>query len=113
MAESNAADAELRERLRRYEDRMHPLYSLGFDGSKLTLQENGNPIMSWPAVSGRPGVQGQQHQLWRDHGPLPGGAYEINVGEIQQISDLEDRVGRLGLPNWQGGRPSWGTIERG
>lgn len=111
MADSNAADADLRERLRRYERRMHPHYSLGFDGSKLTLRENGNPITSWPAVSGRPGLQGQQHQLWPDHGPLPKGAYEINVDEIQQIGDLEDAVGRLGLPNWQGGRPSWGNYR--
>jgi hypothetical protein len=52
---------------------MHPSYSLQFDGNELTLQENGNPIMSWPAVSGRPGTQGPEHQSYRDHGPLPQG----------------------------------------
>lgn len=87
MADRNdpRASGEFQERLRRYEARMHPQYSLPFDGSKLTLRENGNPIMNWPAVSGRPGLQGQQHQIWMDHGPLPQGDYAISVDGIQEI----------------------------
>jgi hypothetical protein len=49
-------DEEFRGRLRRYEEQMHPRYDLRFDGSELMLQENGHPIMTWPAVSGRPGT---------------------------------------------------------
>jgi hypothetical protein len=45
--------------------------SLRLDGHELTVRENGREMVSWPAVSGRPGLQGQQYQLWRDHGPLP------------------------------------------
>ena len=113
MADTNSptADAEFREQLRRYEERMHPQYALRFDGAKLTLQENGRPIMNWPAVSGRPGLQDQQHQLRRDHGPLPRGEYAIRVGAIQEIQDWEDLAGRLGIPNWRGGRPSWGNYR--
>jgi len=113
MADTNSpgADLEFRERLRRYEERMHPQYALQFDGAKLALKENGKSIASWPAVSGRPGLQGQQHQLWRDHGPLPSGRYGINADEIQEISDWEDFKGRIGIPNWRGGRPSWGNYR--
>jgi hypothetical protein len=113
-ASASTGDAEFRERLRRYEERMHPNYSLRFDGAKLTLQENGRPIKSWPAVSGRPGTQGQQHQIWMGHGPLPHGDYAISVDEIQQIENWEDVIGRLdfaGITNWRGGRPSWGNYR--
>lgn len=111
MAEKNSADAELRERLRRYEARMHPLYALGFDGSKLTLQENGEPIMSWPAVSGRPGRQGPEHQSYRDYGPLPQGSYRVNVGEMQRYEDLDDwdkLIAPLDRGPWAGGTPRLG-----
>jgi len=104
-------DRDLRKQLRRYEDRMHPNFALRFDGRNLALQENGKDILSWPAVSGRPGLQGTQHQIWRDHGPLPSGRYEIGVDQIQQITDWEDAKGRFGLPNWSGGRPSWGNFR--
>jgi len=114
MAATSAADAELRERLRRYEERMHPLYSLGFDGSKLTLQENGEPIMSWPAVSGRSGTQGPEHQSYRDHGPLPQGSYRANVNEMQRYEDLSDfdkLIAPLGRGPWKGGTPAWGKYR--
>lgn len=60
MASTNdsKADAEFRARLRRHEERVHPNYALQFDGTELTLQENGSPIMSWLGVSGRPGTHG-------------------------------------------------------
>lgn len=110
MAETNAADAELRERLRRYEDRMHPHYALGFDGTKLMLRENGEPIMSWPAVSGREGTQGPEHQSFRDHGPLPQGTYRVNVSEMQRYEDLSDfdkLIAPVGGP-WSGDTAAWG-----
>lgn len=114
MAETSAADAELRDRLRRYENRMHPHYVLGFDGAKLMLRENGEPIMSWPAVSGRPGTQGPEHQSYRDHGPLPQGSYRVNVGEMQRYEDLS-RVQKLIAPfdrgPWAGGTPAWGRYR--
>lgn len=114
MAETNAADAELRERLRRYEDRMHPHYALAFDGAKLTLQENGEPIMSWPAVSGRPGTQGPEYQSDRDHGPLPQGVYGAKISELQRYEDIDtwDRIkSNLGGGPWPGGKRSWGNYR--
>ncbi len=86
-ASNSKADVDFRERLRRYEERMHPNYALQFDGSKLTLQENGEPIMSWPAVSGRPGTQGPEYQSYRDHGPAPQGSYRAKVSEMQRHED--------------------------
>lgn len=105
MAEPNAADLELRERLRRYEKRMHPLYSLGFDGSKVTLQENGNSIMSWPAVSGRRGTQGPEYQSYRDYGPLPQGSYRVNVSGLDKLIAPYDRG------PWAGDTPAWGKYR--
>lgn len=54
-AVSPNTNADFREQLRRYEERMHPRHELHFNGSKLTLKENGKPIVSWPGVSGRAG----------------------------------------------------------
>jgi hypothetical protein len=114
MAETDVADAELRERLRRYEDRMHPHYALRFDGAELTLRENGEPIVSWPAVSGRPGTQGPEHQSYRDHGPLPQGGYRAKMSELQRYEDLDtwDRIkNNLGGGPWRGGKRSWGNYR--
>lgn len=114
MAETNAADAELQERLRRYENRMHPHYALAFDGVELTLQENGEPIMSWPAVSGRSGTQGPEYQSYRDHGPLPQGGYRAKISELQRYEDLGrwDRIkSNLGGGPWPGAKPSWGNYR--
>jgi hypothetical protein len=114
MAETRGAEAELRDRLRRYENRMHPHYALAFDGAKLTLQENGEPVMSWPAVSGRPGTQGPEHQSYRDHGPLPQGDYRATVSELQRYEDNDtwDRIkNNLGGGPWRGGKSSWGNYR--
>ena len=71
-------------RLKRTRDELHtgPIYQLRFDGKKLGLIENGAEIASWSAVSGKPGFQGQQHEILRDRGPLP-------------------RTTGLGLPPWR------------
>lgn len=114
MTEAHIADPELRERLRRYEDRMHPHYALGFDGAKLTLQENGEPILSWPAVSGRPQTQGPEYQSYRDHGPLPQGAYRAKISELQRYEDLGrwDRIkNSVGGGPWPHGKPAWGNYR--
>jgi hypothetical protein len=114
MADTNVADADLRDRLRRYEERMHPLHALGFDGSKLTLLDNGNPIMTWPAVSGRPGTQGPEHQSYRDYGPLPQGSYRAKISELQRYENLGrwDRFkNNLGGGPWPYGKPAWGNYR--
>jgi len=114
MADTNGpgADAEFRERLRRYEARMHPQYALQFDGAKLTLQENGKPIIGWPAVSGRPGTQGPEYQSYRDNGPLPQGSYRANISEMQRHEDTsawQQIRGLVGKGPWPGGTRSWGN----
>ena len=100
-------------RLKQTRDELHtgPMYQLHFDGKKLGLVENGAEIASWSAVSGKPGSQEQQHEILRDRGPLPSGRYKINVDQIQKITDWEDALGRLSVPNWRGGRPSWGNYR--
>jgi hypothetical protein len=113
-ASASTGDAELRERLRRYEERMHPNYSLQFDGSKLTLQENGSPILSWPAVSGRPGTQGPEHQSYRDYGPLPQGSYRAKVSEMQRHEDISswERFKSIwGYGPWPHGTTAWGNYR--
>jgi hypothetical protein len=107
-------DAEFHERLRRYEERMHPSYELRFDGQKLSLQENGRTITEWPAVSGRPGTQGPEYQSYRDNGPLPQGDYRIKVNEMQSYEDTSpyDRLkGVFNHGTWRGGTPAWGKYR--
>lgn len=110
----STSDDAFHDRLRRYEERMHPHYGLRFDGRKLVLEENGKGIMDWPAVSGRPGTQGAEYQSYRDHGPLPQGAYRVNVGEMQRYEDtsLYDRFkGAFKHGTWKGGTPAWGRYR--
>ena len=116
MADSrnSTSDAEFREHLRRYEDRMHPQYALHFDGAQLTLQESGRPIMNWPAVSGRPGTQGPEHQSYRDYGPLPQGSYQAKVSEMQRYEDvgfLDRAAAGAGYGPWPYGPPAWGNYR--
>jgi hypothetical protein len=108
------SDEAFHERLRRYEQRMHPHCGLRFDGRKLSLEENGKAITDWPAVSGRPGTQGPEYQSYRDNGPLPQGNHRINVGEIQRYEDtsLFDRLkGAFNHGTWRGGTPAWGNYR--
>ncbi len=114
MANTNdpGADAEFRERLRRYEERTHPHYALQFDGSKLTLQENDEPIISWPAVWGRQGTQGPEYQSYRDHDPLPQGSYRAKVSKMQHYDDtstLDRLAGVFDRGTWRGGTTAWGN----
>jgi hypothetical protein len=109
-------NADFREQLSRYEERMHPRYELYFDGSKLTLKENGKPIVSWPGVSGKAGTQGPENQSYRDRGPLPQGGYRAKVNEMQQYEDTSawDRIKGLGGGGkWPGGTTAWATTESG
>jgi len=110
-AVSPNTSADFREQLRRYEERMHPRYERHFNGSKLTLKENGNPIVSWPGVSGRAGTQGPEYQSYRDRGPLPQGGYRANMSEMERYEDTSawDRIKGLGGGGkWPGGTTAWG-----
>lgn len=93
---------------------MHPAYSLRFDGRALTLRENGTPVATWPAVSGRDGAQGPEYQSYRDHGPLPQGLYRFRTSELQRYEDLSDwqkLKGAVGAGEWPGGQRSWGRYR--
>ena len=79
-----AADEDFRRRLEAYESRLHPTYDLSFNGRELVLRENGEPILDWPAVSGRPGKQAAEFQSQRDQGPLPQGDYQFKVRGLQR-----------------------------
>ena len=73
---------------KRTRDELHggPMYHLRFNGRKLGLIENDTVIANWSAVLGKEDSHGQQHQIWEDHGPVPGGRYKINVDQIQELS---------------------------
>jgi hypothetical protein len=110
---------EFQERLRRDEERMHPVFRLRFDGKSLSLNENGKPLQTWPAISGDPKFQEPKHQARKDKGPIPQGRYRMKVDEIQDLGLLDEAIGTIASPifkavadkklgGWHGGRSAWG-----
>ena len=82
-----------------------------FDGKKLTVYQDGKPIVSWDAVSGRPGYQTSEHQDKKDTGPIPAGIYVARQSELQFYKDISwgDRQrSAIGFGTWRGGTDSWG-----
>ena len=85
-----------------------------FDGKKFTLYENGKPIMSWDAVSGKDGYRSPEYQNLKDTGPIPEGTYVARQEKLQYIT-LPDAV--LGVAaivgeqigSWPGSYYSWGS----
>ena len=83
-----------------------------FDGKKLTVYQDGKPIVSWDAVSGRPGYQTPEHQDKKDTGPIPAGIYVARQSELQFYKDISwgDRQrSAIGFGTWRGGTDSWGN----
>jgi hypothetical protein len=98
---------------KRTRDQLHdgPMYHLRFDGRKLGLIENGTEIANWSGVSGKEDSQGQQHQIWEDHGPVPSGRYKINVDQIQELSARNRALGAAYAGEWPGSWWSWGNYR--
>ena len=86
-----------------------------FDGKNLTLFQDGKPIVSWDAVSGKPGFQSPEYQNLKDTGPIPEGTYVARQEKLQHISPVDWAIGwsrvlgdDLG-GKWPGSSVSWGS----
>ena len=86
-----------------------------FDGKKFTLYENGKPIMSWDAVSGKDGYRSPEYQNLKDTGPIPEGTYVARQSELQRMSYTDWIIGWTRLLSedlggkWPGSEYSWGN----
>ena len=86
-----------------------------FDGKNLTIFQDGKPIMSWDAVSGKPGFQSAEYQNLKDTGPIPEGTYVARQEKLQHMSPVDWAIGwsrvlgdDLG-GKWPGSSVSWGS----
>ncbi len=62
---------------------LHPSVTIEFDGKEFKAIENGKVVKNWPAVSGRPGYQGAEHQGEKGKGPLPEGEWVLRQGDLR------------------------------
>ncbi|MBO4480862.1 MAG: DUF2778 domain-containing protein [Alphaproteobacteria bacterium] len=86
-----------------------------FDGKTLTIYQDGKPIMSWNAVSGKPGFQSPEYQNLKNTGPIPEGTYVARQEKLQYMSPADWAIGwsRVLGDNfggkWPGSYVSWGS----
>jgi len=95
-----------------------PIY-IKFNGSNLTIVENGKEVLSLPAVSGRMQEDGtfdysEERQKMKSTGPLPEGFYLLNLNELVYWDDLSiyQKAGAYanrGL--FPGGTNAWGRAR--
>jgi len=78
--------------------------SISFNGSSLnTFDQNGRPVASYPAVSGKSSsCQCSEDMNIPDYGPTPEGPYTVNPADTNHWSFLK------GLGGW-GSRIGWGN----
>jgi len=85
--------------------------SLFFNGVVLVWLEDGQTYRQWPAVSGRPGFTGPEHQAAKKRGPLPAGRYRARQDRLERwdnvalVKKLFSIAYRGPFP---GGTPAWG-----
>jgi RHS repeat-associated protein len=92
---------------------------LTFNGTNLTLMDNGNAVFSARAVSGRPLDDGSfdystEQQKKSFEGPIPAGNYSINPQKIQRWLDqslMQKAASIFGKGTWPGGTYSWGAAR--
>ena len=84
---------------------------LKFDGKTLTLYQDNKPVMSWDAVSGKPGFQSPEYQDKASTGPIPEGTYVARQEELQHINTIGALAGLIPGKHgeWPGGTISWGN----
>ena len=93
--------------------------SLLFNGSTLSLMDNGNTVFSAPAVSGRPLADGSfdysvARQKMGSTGPIPAGNYNINPQATQwwtSQSFMQRTAAIFDKGTWPGGPISWGVAR--
>ena len=76
-----------------------------FDGKSFTIYQDGKPIISWGAVSGRDGFQSPEYQNLKSTGPIPEGSYIARQKELQNRDDYGP-IKRY--TSWPGGEQGWG-----
>ena len=87
---------------------------LTFDGSNLVPSDETGTRLNIPAVSGKIGYQDQRYTDFRNHGPIPEGAYSFSVDDIQTPSFLDSFLSPLGLGAWPahgGNEVGWGLVR--
>jgi hypothetical protein len=93
---------------RAFNDELH------FNGKKLKwVDDDGNTVEEWDAVSGREGSTVDDQQV-EDVGPIPEGEYYIEQNGLQKYDDLQMQdkaLGIVGRGPWPGGKTSWGTAR--
>jgi hypothetical protein len=85
--------------------------SLLFNGSTLSLMDNGNTVFSAPAVSGRPLADGSfdysiERQKIGFTGPIPAGKYYINPNATEWWTSqniMQRTIAIFNRGNWPGG----------
>ncbi len=86
-----------------------PGYYAAFDGKKFTLYVDNKPVISWNAVSGRPGYQSPEYQDQKSTGPIPEGTYVARQEKLQHITPYGLIVGIGNIGTWPGSLYSWGS----
>ena len=86
--------------------------TLQFDGQNLTWQQNGRPVKSWPAMSGKPYAQGKEFTSYADEGPIPEGNWMLkqNTGEHYNPGEwrtFDEFISGTGV--WKLQPNSWGN----
>ncbi|MEN7526538.1 L,D-transpeptidase [Cupriavidus sp. DL-D2] len=95
--------------------------TLRFDGRALQWIEDGEVTRRWPAVSGRPGYHGKEHQHTRELGPLPEGRYSALQDDFQRWEETNIfnraacllRLINIKAGRWPGCTRAWGTRRIG
>ncbi|MFI0844670.1 hypothetical protein [Mesorhizobium sp. IMUNJ 23232] len=90
---------------------MDKVAELTFDGSSLTLTENGVVVGSWPAVSGRLGFQNPEQQNAVGKGPVPEGTWTFDLDDVQMRDNRDGLLGLFGRGRWPGAGMSWGPMR--
>ncbi len=76
-----------------------------FDGKTLAVYDEGEKIVDFEAVSGKPGYQSSQYQNKKDTGPIPEGTYVARKKDFQNRDDYGP-IKRY--TSWPGGEHGWG-----
>lgn len=94
---------------------------LRFDRRYLEWIEDGRVEKRWPAISGRVGYNGKEHQALRDSGPLPEGQYTALQSDFQKWEEASffNRAAclfsyvKFKVGAWPGCPIAWGTRRVG
>lgn len=85
--------------------------TLSFDGSSLRWLENGLVSRRWPAMSGKRGFSGAEHQAARSQGPIPAGHYVARQQRLDRWDDVSLVKKLLAIANrgpFPSGPMAWG-----